>query len=452
MYLALAAFAALLPLYVVRLTLPVPGLRLPTTLLEVLFLALFAAWLALRGRRPEAWEPLRRWALPVTLFVTGATASVFVAPAFAPALGLWRAYVLEPLLLFVMASDVMTHDPEAKKRGAAPVLAALGATLSVVGAIAIFQKLTGYGIPNPAWQAEATRRATAFYGFPNAIGLMAAPVTVLMAAWSAALLERAAAPAGAHLAARERRAGYAHAALAALTALLGACGIVFARSEGGAIGTLAGLGLFALLHPRLRAWALGGAGAALVATLAVPALRAYVTSLVTLSDDSGAVRRVVWGESWRMLQDNAVFGAGLSGYPARLLPYHASDWVEVFQYPHDVALNFWSETGLIGLLGFAWIMAAFFVLAARARREARGAHGHEWLAAALMAAMAATLVHGLVDVPYFKNDLAMLTWLLIAMAEAMRQRLAPPPAPAPKPEGGFAAAKRARLGTEHHGN
>ena len=37
------------------------------------------------------------------------------------------------------------------------------------------------------------------------------------------------------------------------------------------------------------------------------------------------------------------------------------------------------------------------------------------LSTVLMASMIALLVHGLVDVPYFKNDLAVLFWLLIGM-------------------------------------
>ena len=36
-----------------------------------------------------------------------------------------------------------------------------------------------------------------------------------------------------------------------------------------------------------------------------------------------------------------------------------------------------------------------------------------------MASMAALLVHGLVDVPYFKNDLALLFWIIYALGLAI---------------------------------
>ncbi len=115
-----------------------------------------------------------------------------------------------------------------------------------------------------------------------------------------------------------------------------------------------------------------------------------------------------------MLDDAPVFGAGLSGYPSRIAPYHKADWIEIFQYPHDLFLNFWSETGLIGLAGFLWIVGRFFRQAFALR--ARGG----WIVPASTAAMIALLVHGLVDVPYFKNDLAFLFWILVGIIESVR--------------------------------
>jgi O-antigen ligase len=105
-----------------------------------------------------------------------------------------------------------------------------------------------------------------------------------------------------------------------------------------------------------------------------------------------------------MLVDRPIRGAGLSGYPTVFAPYHKAGHIEIFQYPHTLVLNFWSEVGLAGLLAFALIMLRFF-------RDATATKA--WT---LAGAGAALLVHGLVDVPYFKNDLAMLFWLLMAFA------------------------------------
>jgi O-antigen ligase len=399
--LAVAALAAVLPAYLVRYAIPLPMLgALPTTLLEILVLELFAVWLFTDASKKDAWRGLGTWAEPVVLLLVGATIGVAVAPDLRASLGLWRAYFVEPLLFFVVFTDVI-----GRKRNGRAVLGALGMSLAVVGVTAVYQKYTGYGIPNPVWQAEATRRVTSFYGFPNAIGLFAAPLVVLMAGWTMELLG----------AKDLRRRSLA--VLTSVAALLGVFGIVFAVSEGAAIGTAAGLGLLGLLDRRTRVWTLGLVVAASLVISLVPPIRDYFSLAISLRDDSGSVRAIIWKETAALLADGPVFGAGLAGYPARVALHHQALWIEIFQYPHSVVLNFWVETGLIGLAGFLWLFVRFFRVAGNLVNDPRVG----WLARAVTAAMAATLVHGLVDVPYMKNDLAILFWLLIGLVEVMRR-------------------------------
>jgi O-antigen ligase len=106
-----------------------------------------------------------------------------------------------------------------------------------------------------------------------------------------------------------------------------------------------------------------------------------------------------------MLKDHPLFGVGLSGFPIVVKPYHHAQGVEIFQYPHNLVLATWSEIGLMGLIGFILVLIWFF-------RRAYKLHATRYTLL-LAAAMVAILVHGLVDVPYFKNDLSMLIWLLI---------------------------------------
>lgn len=393
---ALAVFCALLPAYLVRFALPLPGLALPSTLLEVLFWELFLAWAFTDGNEPGAWSALAEWSEPITLFVVGATVGVLVSPDLRAALGLWRAYVLEPILFFPMFVAVV-----AKERRGPWVLGALGGLTAAIGVTAVYQKLTGFGIPAP-WQEAAARRVTSVFGFPNAIGLFCAPMVVLLAGWTIALLR-----------ARELRHRLL-AALPAAAALLGAFAILFAVSEGGAIGAAAGLFALGLFDKKLRGPALGALILACVVFIAWRPATDYASYILSLRDDSGSVRRIIWDETSKMLRDNPVFGAGLSGYPGRIAPYHKADWIEIFMYPHDIVLNFWSETGLLGLAGFAWIAGRFFVRSWRYGRKS-------WIVPAAAAAMITMLVHGLVDVPYFKNDLAFLFWAVVGMVESVRR-------------------------------
>ena len=413
--LGVAVFCALLPAYLVRFALPLPGtgLALPTTFLELMFAGLFAAWFFTDGlKKKDAWRATSRWALPLALFCLGATLGVFVSPDLRAAVGVWRAYFLEPALFFLLFVDVIRT-----RRDRLFVLGGLGACLAIIGVTAVFQKVTGYGIPDP-WQAAAARRVTAFFGYPNAIGLFAAPVSALMAAWAADLLRRPG---------PRRLLGLLPAAAAAL----GLLAALFAVSKGSLVGAAVGLALIGLLAKPLRAATLGLVIAGCLIVSLVGPVTHYFGSLVSLRDDSGSVRAIVWQESWDMLADHPVFGAGLAGYQPTLAPYHQAKYIEVFMYPHDIFLNFWSETGLIGLAGLIWLLIVFFRVAELLRRRLPD----DWLPAALIGAMAAVLVHGLVDVPYFKNDLAMLFWTLFGLAEslALQPKAVRPPTVDKKP-------------------
>ncbi|KPJ84985.1 hypothetical protein AMJ57_04820 [Parcubacteria bacterium SG8_24] len=402
--LGLAVLCALLPTYLLRLTVPLPGTAgfvLPTTLLEVLFLELFVFWFFTRRRSRLEKRLLGPWIYPATLLLVGATIGTLMAPDILPAAGLYRAYFVEPFLFFLVFTDIVRGRSERRL-----VLGALGATVAVIGVTAIFQKLTGFGIPNPLWQAEETRRVTGFFGFPNALGLFSAPVTVLMVGWSVALIRS------------ESLLQRTLSLLPALAAALGILAILFAVSEGAAVGLAAGLALLGLLMRPTRLLTALLLIAASATIIFHQPTQDYVSLMFSLRDESGGVRRIVWDESVDMLADRPIFGAGMSAYRSTLPPYHEARHIEIFMYPHNFGLNFWSETGLIGLLGFIWLAILFLLTNSRIRSS----FPDEWLPTALIAAMIAILVHGIVDVPYLKNDLAFQFWILLGLTESMRRQ------------------------------
>jgi O-antigen ligase len=387
-----AAVCGLLPLYLIRATLP--G-GLPTTALEAALGGLALAWLWQRGRHRATWQDLpprlTPWLGPLGLFMGGAVIGTLVAPELAPALGLLRAYFIEPAVFFVIALDLLRAPHDARRP-----LTMLAISLVFVSAIAVYQKITGDGIPNLIWAAAETRRVTSVYGFPNGIGLFAAPLVVLFGgyAWTLVTARRAQA-----------------AVLPGVAAALGLVATIFAVSQGALLGIACGGFAFALTQKRLRLPALLAAAVGLAAVIAVPTLRLEAVALVTLADDSGSVRRLIWGETLRMLADRPVFGAGLSGFQHWYAPYHEAPHIEIFMYPHMLPLNFWAEIGLIGLAGFLWVVGRFFQVSLRQASRSP-------VALAAACAMVALLVHGLVDVPYFKNDLALLFWFLLALGAA----------------------------------
>ena len=130
---------------------------------------------------------------------------------------------------------------------------------------------------------------------------------------------------------------------------------------------------------------------------------------------SGQVRTQMWGETWQMLQDHFIFGAGLAGYQQTFDPYHPERYIEVYLYPHNIFLNFWSELGLAGLLLFGYLFYNFFSQGWRLLKNEK-----IW-ALTLMAIMVTIIVHGLVDVPYFKNDLSVMFCLWLGMMEVLKK-------------------------------
>ena len=139
---------------------------------------------------------------------------------------------------------------------------------------------------------------------------------------------------------------------------------------------------------------------------------------VDLQDPNNSleIRLNVWRATLRMLRDHPIFGAGLSGFPTTVEPYRAAVGAQPLQYPHNILLNFWSETGILGVVAFGWLLVQAFRYTLLGWRRASRAWRPYHLGVAV--ALVAILVHGLVDVPYWKNDLSAEFWILLGLTWA----------------------------------
>ncbi len=392
---AFLLFLAFLPAYLIRLRIS----GVPTTALELMFAILFFTWML---RREKRLIDIRGWGCFLLAWLAVATVSLFVSPDFRAAAGIWKAYFVEPILFFILANDLLRTQ-----RDRDDALWALAGAATLVGLPAILQHWTHWMVPPPfngmpippATQAEF--RSTSFYGFPNAIGLFLAPLALLFTAQAFRRLPLKRYPCEHWL------------WVTAAWICIGAA--AFAQSEGAMIGMAAGIGFMALMHKKTRLPAIVAGAIIAAALLIIPATRTIAIEKLTLNDWSGRVRKEMWAETWSMLKDRPALGAGLAGYPIVFDRYHKARHIEIFQYPHDILLNFWVETGIAGVLVFLLLLWRFF-------SSLRGTcfedpNKHLWTVG-LASAMVTLLVHGLVDVPYFKNDLAMLFWLLCALASS----------------------------------
>ncbi len=400
---ATAALLALLPSYLIRFSLG----SMPMTLLETMILILFAVWfLKLKLKKEKFSSSLKilekkNWTWLIFAWLIFAMVSLLISPDLRAAAGIFKAYFFEPVLfLLVFLSVVKT------KKDLDIVFYALGISALAVSAFAIYQKFTGFAIPNPIWQAAATRRVTSFYGYPNAIGLYLAPIVVFYVGWLISKFQA--------LSFKFQKTlitNFKPLIFQLFVIVLSLVAIIFARSEGAYVGVLAGLFFLGLMTKKLR-WPTVALAIIFVTVIAlVPQFRHYAVEQITFQNDSGKVRQIMWRETWRMLHDRIFSGAGLAGYQENFAPYHKALHIEIYLYPHNLFLNFWSELGLGGLIVFLLMMIKFFKDSIKNLFVIRYS-----LLVTLMAAMITILVHGLVDVPYFKNDLAILFWLIIGLS------------------------------------
>lgn len=305
--------------------------------------------------------------------IAASTISIVTSPDFVAALGIWKAYFIEPILLFFL----FKHEIQKEKLQPNNLCLALGVSALIVSVVGMTQWTTSTGIPAP-WDIE--RRITSIFNYPNAVGLFLGPITII----------------GLLLSNGPQKHFWR------ITTLLSLITIFLAESEAALVAILGTLLVAGLWKHRTRMATFGILVTGTILTILSP-WKDFVIEKLTLQDHSGGVRLSQWNETFSMLKDHWLLGAGLSGYPSVFETYHLATHLEIFQYPHNILLNFWVELGILGVI--AVVLLTFKAWQQRTHP------------ATLIPLLALThmLIHGLVDVPYFKNDLALMTWILLAI-------------------------------------
>jgi len=394
--LAAGGVLILLPTYLIRSKL----WFIPVTFLEASIWIVFIGWLIQAFRKNTVIKgyryPFRNLIL---LILATATISIFIAPNLVAAGGLWKAYFVEPIMFFIVLINVM-HVP--KNRSI--ILWSLGISSLSVALLAVVQKFSGFAIPEGAWVAQSTRRVTAMFTSPNAVGLYLAPIIAIYFGW---LWQKPQAFSTFNQTAQ---------IIGKVIVIgLGLTAIVFTVSHGTWLGLLAAL-VFLLFFGWSKLWTSLGVFIVLIVLLLVPVTQQQIIEQVTFSDPAGLNRIILWNGSFEFLTSSArnfVLGAGIFGFPQIQDGFRDPLTLEPLLYPHNILLNFWLELGLVGMIGFILLFIRFF---RRNVSQLHQDHSLKWLRLGVMAAMITILVHGLIDVPYFKNDLAVLFWTILALA------------------------------------
>src|SRR3989344_3201589 len=357
----------------------------------------------------------------IFLFLLAAGVSVFLAPDMARAAGIFKAFFFEAILFYFLVRLII--DSREKLEKLFQSLAVLVLYLSIFG---LYQFLTLSGLPHSWWGVEiAERRIVSLVNHPNALALLLGPILAMLAFLPKNKLKYAA-------------------------ILFGLPAFYLTLSRAGwlaLVAVIVGIGLFTQYKKKIIILAL----CAVIAILAIPYSRTKLANLASGHDPTQENRYLLWSAGIDLIKKHPLAGVGLMGFREHFKNYPIGPARVIQNYPHNFFLNFWVETGLLGLVSMISLLMLFYrkiyqlyksplpnpppqgegnikenssplpgssktVLGfgVGLRGEDKGGGGKNY-ALAVVAAMAMIAVHSLGDGSYFKNDLAVLFWLIYAL-------------------------------------
>ncbi len=389
----LALTILLAPTYVIRFNL----YGLPTNVL-MLWLGLvwifFVIWLIFTKRAKSFFDSVvnhdRRLLIVISVFLLAGVISLFVGGFTVPKLGQFIVWFIQPIGTYFIVRYVVAEKARTKDL----LVNAMYIVAGLCGAYAIAQYFTLIGLPIDWWGNNAEpKRAISFFAHPNAFALFVTPVLAFLIPHTLEALQRA----------RHHK----NSILLVLAWALGSIGLLLSLSRGGWLGLLAAAALFVIISMNKRLM-LAGLGLLIVLGLvvtAVPNLR-YRVLLPFHGEKSSVARLSLWDTGTKMIKDSPLAGKGLLGFNTNWEKYNTDPGLNPYPAPHNIFLNFWIETGLLGLISFCAISFFAFAKGVKNRRNL--------FALGLALSIVAIFVHGQIDVPYLKNDLALLFWIMLA--------------------------------------
>ena len=125
----------------------------------------------------------------------------------------------------------------------------------------------------------------------------------------------------------------------------------------------------------------------------------------------GASRTMIWRAGVELLKTDGLLGIGPGMFQERYLALQEQfppylEWA--VPHPHNLVLAVWLSTGVLGFVGFTWLIVGAF------RRIQNPEISIQVKEIAISMALMAILTHGLVDTTFLKNDLGIVLLLFIA--------------------------------------
>ncbi|MFH0930211.1 MAG: O-antigen ligase [Candidatus Moraniibacteriota bacterium] len=375
-YLILSALL-LLPTYLIKIKLS----WISFNALELLIAILFILWIFNKNTKYKIQNT--KYVLPITLMFLGLVLSVIANKNYYVGLGAIKGWFVFPIIFGIIFYDALKKDESLLKK-ALLTLFFSGVAVSAIGiAYKFFGILTYDNRLKIFW--DSPNQPAMFLAIPFLIGLFF--VLREKEASNKRLFILSLAPVGLSLFFTFSYGAW----LALAIALIVIFWLKYRNISQKKYGTI-----FVMILLILLAWA---------------SIYKY-KSIANMDERSSlASRFTIWKSAGLMIENNPLFGIGPGNFQKKYLGYQKYfppylEWSA--PQPHNIFLAFWLESGLIGLAGFVILLFYFFRDNKKAIRNDRD------LGILFFGIMIYVLIHGLVDTTYWRNDLAVVFWMIIA--------------------------------------
>lgn len=367
------------------------------------------------------WQQARPLLLPALLFVLGTSLSLLATPDLHIGLRAYREEIIEPILYFLLMLRYLRTLTDLARAVGALILSFL--VDAGLGLIQGFNHLTRFSdILNPT-----ALRISGPSLNPNGLGfLLDRSLPILLALTFVGLSRRRIADN-----ASQRPAWRDPLRWISLIILIPfVWALYWTDSRGAEVGVLVAVLFFLVIELRSRfrsrrailvMGAAGVLGIGLLSPLAIGFLNKQGHGNIS-------ERYYIWKGGLLMIRDHFLLGTGPDSFGTLFAPTAPNSYLlqaldgqtigspGYVAHPHNLILDFWISTGLLGVVAVFWLFEAFAVISSRAyHRCAAVLQGGllQRLVLGIAGCMMAAVIHGMVDNFYFQPDLAMSFWFLM---------------------------------------
>ncbi|MFC1655921.1 O-antigen ligase family protein [Patescibacteria group bacterium] len=348
--------------------------------------------------------------LPISLFLIACLISATIVPgeSFKQALGILKSWIIVPLIFFVIFYKTVKS-----KRDISFAMKAYVASVIVLALWALYQALSGQYV-------TIDDRVSGPFESANYLALYMSPALIFVSVrFIQTFLHRRFETADKMWNDVERRVY-----VAPIVALLFAV-LVLTQSYGGVIGVFGALFIYIIYERSIMPKGIGRtflnklivfivlifvAGSALTVALNSEKF----TNLTKLDEQTSIATRVeIWSVGTHLIKENPLLGIGLGQYEANYVEraeeiLGKKPYEEKRLHSHNIFLEFWLNSGLLGLISFIWIVVLAYM---QILKPLSRSDKHIQIAGLVI--LTYIMLHGLIDVPFWKNDLALLFWLVV---------------------------------------